>query len=438
MPQIARFVAAAAVGQALAGSALAQSSVLRQGDSKDWTIRFRVNIRAWQDFGSEEQKRGASRDNWEFEQATVVVPMLDRTSISRAVDVGRKLEVRVNDRDAEPARTDPHQWFNSRHAGSRYLGFMIAKGQAHDISVVAEQALTAYDITVDDERALRVEWPSGDWPDDALSALDPQVGIELGLDGEAYEGMDRVAKSIDTLIGRLGRNPRDVPPYLVAKYLTGAVWGHIRSRDGTGLNTARTGEIEGVDVSGVPNTFVRRRGNQYEVCALLVYTMRRAGLPARMVMGFLGDGKGENEDEITGRRANDGDPLCWVEFALVENGRTTWIPVDLNGMMSSSSRAPDIGDMDTLRKPWDGFGTIEDTKYWAPFAFHVHPPLTVKAYGSPGFWGIFATPAEPSRAEQMVMINVTTTPNSAEFREAKREEGQEGGGEQQQPRRRRR
>lgn len=437
MLRTTRFVALAAASLALASSALAQGSVLRQGDSKDWTIRFRVNIRAWQDFGNERQERGASHDTWEFEQATVVVPMLDRTSISRANAVGRKLDVRVNDRDAEPARTDPLQWFTERHAGSRYLGFLIAKGKARDIEVVAEQSATSYDITVDDERALSVEWPAGDWPDDALSALDPQVGIELGLDGETYEGMDRISKSIDNLIGRLGRNPRDVPPYLVAKYLTGAVWGHIRSRDGTGLHTSRTGEIEGVDVAGVPTTFVRRRGNHYEVSALLVYTFRRAGLPARMVMGFIAGANEDGEDELTGDRDREGDAICWVEFALVENGRTTWIPVDINGMMSSSSRAPNIGDMETLRKPWDGFGTIDDTKYWAPFAFHVHPPITVKAYGSPGFWGIFATPAEPGRAEQMISINVTTTPNSAAFREQKKKDERESGGENQ-PRRRRR
>lgn len=431
-----RFVAFAAAGLALASTALAQSSVLRQGESRDWTIRFRANIRAHQDFGSQEQRRGASYATWEFEQATVVVPMLDRTSISRSIDVGRKLEVRVNDRDAQPATTDPHVWFNNRHAGSRYLGFAIAKGVARDIVVVAEQSATSFDITVDDERAMRIEWPAGDWPADALSALDPQVGIELGLDGEAYEGLDIISERIDTLISRLGRNPRDVPPYMVAKYLTGAVWGHIRSREGTGLNTSRTGEIEGVSVAGVPTTFTRRRGNQYEVCALLVYTMRRAGLPARMVTGFIAGQKQDGEDKLTGNRGRKGDAICWVEFVLVENGRTTWIPVDLNGMMSSSSRAPNIADLETLRKPWDGFGNIKDTKYWAPFAFHVHPPLTVKAYGSPGFWGIFATPAEPSGAEQMISINVTTTPNSSELRDAKREESQGGGDDQ--PRRRRR
>ena len=378
--------------------------------------------------------RAASSDRWEFEQATVVVPLLERTSIHRVHENSVSMKVRVDDRDATPARTDPYVRLDNKHAGSRYLGWAIGKGSARDIEVVAEIGMTSYDVAVNDQRAMAVEWPSGDWPADALSALDPQVGIELGLDGEVYRGMDRVSKSIDTLIARLGRNPRDVPPYLVAKYLTGAVWAHIRSRDGTGLNTARTGEIEGIDVAGVPTTFVRRRGNQYEVCALLVYTMRRAGLPARMVMGFVAGDEDDNEDELTGDREREGEPICWAEFALVEGGRTTWIPVDLNGMMSSSSRAPDIADIETLRKPWDGFGTIEDSQYWAPFAHHVHPPLTVKAYGSPGFWGIFAEPAEPGRAEQMIMIDVTTTPKRSG---PDRQSPGEGGGEDA-PRRRRR
>ncbi len=429
-----RFVAAAAIGLTLASSVFAQG-VVRQGERRDWTIRFRANIRAWQDEGNQRQRRGASFDTWAFEQATVVVPVLERTSISRAQDDKTTMKVRVDDQDATPARTDPYVPLPNRHAGARYLGWAIGKGSARDIEVVTEISLTSFDVTLDDQRALSVEWPAGDWPADALSALDPQVGVELGLDGETYDGLDRTARSIDSLIKRLGRQPRDVPPYLVAKYLTGAVWAHIRSRDGNGLNTARTGEIEGIDVAGVPTTFARRRGNQFETCALLVYTMRRAGLPARMVIGLVADSRGDNEDEITGDRGRKGEMICWVEFALVEGGRTTWVPVDLNGMMSSSSRAPDIADLETLRKPWDGFGTIDDSRYWAPFAHHVHPPLTVKAYGSPGFWGIYAEPTEPGRAEQMILFDVTSTPVTAETRQQRKEE--ESGGDPQ-PRRRRR
>ncbi|MEQ9095963.1 MAG: transglutaminase-like domain-containing protein [Phycisphaerales bacterium] len=426
-------LAAAAAGLALASGVLAQS-VLRQGESRDWTVRFRANIRAWQDAGNQGQNRGASYDTWEFEQATVVVPMLERTSIHRVHENTIEMAVRVNDRDATPARTDPYVRLNNKHAGSRYLGWAIAKGTARDIEVVSTMAMTSYDVTVDDQRAMAVEWPAGDWPEDALSALDPQVGIELGLDGEPYEGLDRVARSMDNVIQRLGASPKDVPPYLLAKYLTGAVWGHIRSRSGDGLNTARTGEIEGIEIHGVPTTFVRRRGNQFDTCALLVYAMRRAGLPARMVIGIIADARADDEEVLTQRNNREGEMIAWVEFALVENGRTTWIPIDLNGMMTSSSRAPDISDLEVLRKPWDRFGTIDDTRYWAPFAHHVHPPLTVKAYNSPGFWGIFAEPAEPSRAEQMILFDVTSTPKTAESR---RESPGQGGGEDA-PRRRRR
>lgn len=422
----ARAIAVASIGL-LATSSLAQS-VLRQGASRDWTLSYRVNIRAWQDFGNQEQQRGASHDRWEFEQATVVVPWLERTSLSRT-NQPHEISVKVDDRDAVPARTNPEIVLTGRHAGSRYLGFAIGKSTARELTVNATMSITAYDVTLDDERAAAIEWPAGDWPADAMSALEPQVGIEFGLDGEPYEGLDRVGDSIDRLISRLGTDPRNVPPYLVAKYLTGAIWAHIRSQDGSGLTTARTGEIEGIDVSGVPTTFVRRRGNAFEVAALLTYTMRRAGLPARMVMGQVADSRFDQEDVLTRDRGKEGEFIAWVEFAMVERGRTTWVPVDINGMMERSSRAPDINDVETLREPWEGFGTIKDSQYWAPFAFHVHPPLTVKAYNAPGFWGIFAEPAEPGRAEQMMSINVTTTPVTAETRRQRQEEeAQQGGG----------
>lgn len=428
----ARAVALAALG-ALASTSLGQS-VMRTGASENWTIDFRVNIRAWQDAGNQQQKRGASYDTWAFEQATIVVPWLETTSLSRT-NPSHEITVSVDDRPAVPAKTNPEVVLAGRQAGSRYLGYAIGASSARELTVNARMSVTAYDVTLDDQRAMGIEWPQGDWPADALSALQPQVGIELGLDGQPYEGMDRVERSMDALIGRLGRSPKDVAPYLVAKYLTGAVWAHIRSRDGSGLNTARTGEIEGLDVSGVPNTFARRRGNDFETASLLVYAFRRAGLPARLVIGQVADVKRSREDVLTRDRGKKGDIVAWVEFALIEGGRTTWVPIDFNGMMDSSSRAPDISKLDVLQKPWDGFGTIKDSRYWAPFAFHVHPPITVKAYNSPGFWGIFATPAEPARAEQMMMLTTTTTPSTAETR---REQQQQEQNQPAQPTRRRR
>ena len=48
------------------------------------------------------------------------------------------------------------------------------------------------------------------------------------------------------------------------------------------------------------------------------------------------------------------------------------------------------------------------------FAFQFHPPTSVRAYGSPGFWGWMVTPKEPTRAEQQISFNVVTTAKSAE------------------------
>ncbi|MCW5756461.1 MAG: transglutaminase domain-containing protein [Phycisphaeraceae bacterium] len=433
MVSILRLGAAVAAGLVLASTSLAQS-VMRQGDSRDWTLRFYANIHAWQDPGSQETRRGASYDTWEFEQATVVVPWLERTSMHR-VDTSRStLTVRVDDRDAVPAQANPFRTFNKQHAGSRFAGFAIGPSKAREIELVLTIPMTSYDVFLDDERARAIEWPRGDWPEDALSALEPQVGIELDLSGEPYEGLERVTQSIDNLIKRLGTDPKNAPPYLVAKYLTGAVWAHLQIGRSNGLHTSRTGMVEGLDISGVPLTFVNRRANPFETCALLAYTFRRAGLPARVVFGVIADVPTKREDVITQRTRGKGTYVCWVEFALVEQGRTTWVPIDLNNMMTSSSRAPDISNVDALARPWDGFGTIKNSRYLAPFSHHAHPPMTVKAYGSPGFWGIFATPAEPSRAEQTIRFDITSTPVTSESRNPAQSPA---GEEPAQPRRRR-
>ncbi|MEO1279315.1 MAG: transglutaminase-like domain-containing protein [Planctomycetota bacterium] len=407
---------------ALAAPVLAQS-VLRQGDRRDWTLEFNVTIRAWQDAGNQQQRRGASFDVWKFSQATVVVPWPEDTSLSRANE-NRSIEVTVDDREATPARAKPEVILANRQADARYLGYAIGASSAREIGVVAKMALSSFEVTLDDERAMAIEWPDEEWPSEALSALDEQVGIELDLDGRPYRGLDRVSGSIDRLLSNLGSEPRNVSPYLTAKYLTGAIWGHIRSRSGSGLNTARTGEIEGIDVSGVADTFARRRGNDFEVAALLTYVFRRAGLPARMVFGVVAEKKGRGENELTGDNDDEGDIVAWVEFAVIERGRTTWIPVHINEMMDSTSRAPNINDMEVLRKPWEGFGSIKDSQYLVPFSFHAHPPLSVKAYNSPAFWGIFAEPNEPSRAEQSMRINVTSTPVTADSQREQPEQQQ--------------
>ncbi len=146
-----------------------------------------------------------------------------------------------------------------------------------------------------------------------------------------------------------------------------------------------------------------------------------------MVFGIVAEKTGRGEGVLTGEDDDEGDIVAGVEFAMVERGRTIWIPVHINEMMDTTNRAPNINDLEVLNKPWEGFGTIDDSQYLVPFAFHVHPPLTVKAYNSPGFWGLFAEPNEPSRAEQTLRLNVTSTPVTAESQRERQEQEQSRG-----------
>ncbi|MEO1007440.1 MAG: transglutaminase domain-containing protein [Planctomycetota bacterium] len=395
--------------------AASAQAVIRQREPERWTLSFRVDIRAWQDFGSVRAKRAAEHDVWTFDNASVVVPVLERTSTHRVDPRGLSIEVTLDDRPAPPAVAEPVRLIPGKHAGSRWGMFAMGEGMGREIRVQMKLPMTSYAVEVDDEAAIAMEWPQGDWPADAASALLPQMGIELDLAGEPYQGLDRAQEKVERLLQTLGREPREVPPYLVAKFLTAQVWRHIRNTNGNGLQYNRLGEIEGIGLQGVPWTISGRgRTNEFDACSMLVYVLRQAGLPARLVLGVIADVEFDDEDMIARDDDDEDDIICWVEFALVERGRSVWIPIDLIGLMDRSSRAPDVSKYEELARPWKGFGTIEDSDRWAPFSHHFHPPLTVKAYGSPGFWGIFAEPTEPGRATQAITFDVTRTPTTAE------------------------
>jgi hypothetical protein len=63
-----------------------------------------------------------------------------------------------------------------------------------------------------------------------------------------------------------------------------------------------------------------------------------------------------------------------------------------------------------LDKPWRYFGTLDDLDECFPFAFHLHPPTSVRAYGTPGFWGWMLAPTQPLSAQQSISFTVTSAP----------------------------
>jgi hypothetical protein len=202
-----------------------------------------------------------------------------------------------------------------------------------------------------------------------------------------------------------GKDPKSIPPAQLAKFFAGEVQRLVQP-SGNGIGYNRLGLMEGIDLQGAPFTADRGRGSEFDMVCVLAAVYREAGLPARIVVGYdIGESKDEDRGNFLRRRGSE-DLRAWVEFALIDEatGRTCWIPVDVVRMRKVSSRTP------PLDQPWKYFGTHDELDGLIPFAFQFHPPTTVRAYGSPGFWGWLVTPTPPARADQTLRFIATTTP----------------------------
>ncbi len=60
-------------------------------------------------------------------------------------------------------------------------------------------------------------------------------------------------------------------------------------------------------------------------------------------------------------------------------------------------------------RTWQYFGTHDELNQVPVMALHFHPPTDVVAYGSPGFWGWFVTPAPAKNAEQALRFMATVS-----------------------------
>ena len=62
-----------------------------------------------------------------------------------------------------------------------------------------------------------------------------------------------------------------------------------------------------------------------------------------------------------------------------------------------------------LDRPWAFFGTHDELHQIAPFAFHFVPPVDVRSYNSPAFYGWRQTPLNAPNATQIFDIDVNRT-----------------------------
>lgn len=378
---------------------------IKRTDPKNWTMTFRVDVAAREDLLYSTDGVFPVAETWNFQSANVVFPILPPTAgftpaadnpFSGTLTFAERLKVSNFEVLAGyPSGTRLARWDlvgvpDKTYAGGRLTLEMKISG-------------TSYKVEFDEAAASKVPWPTT-WPAYAMSAMQPEAFITHHYDGREYD-MSEVRRLVQ--LWTKGK-PQEQPPVITAKWIAGSVMEHVQVT-GTGFGFSKYGRIQGINAQGAPMTALEKKGSQFDMACLLVACYREAGIPARLVVGYDVASSKEERNFLKTSRVRTEDIRAWVEFALYDEARDllTWVPVDPVAMRKQSSR------MRPFNRPWEFFGTNDELQGVVPFAFQLQPPTTVRAYGTPGFWGWFVTPQPPERAEQWLSINASSTPNTS-------------------------
>lgn len=373
-------------------------TTLERYDPHEWTLEATVNVRAWRT--TDPSTKLPVIEKFEIDTAAIVFPLIQQTAGHAAKDPTES-ELRVND----VVIPTSYEFMTGYHSGTRLGKWRLMDWSGDEVQLKVKIATTCFKTRFNEAAAEAIEWPKGDWPPEAASTFDPQFYVNIGPPDKGYD-MEPIRELVKVWTN--GKDPKSIKPVTLAKYFAGEVW-ELAQPSGNGLGFNRLGQLEGIDLQGAPVTARRRRGSEFDIVCLLAAVYREAGLPARTVIGL---DIGERED--LNRRTifeSKGSPKlrAWVEFALYDEsrGQVQWVPVDVVRMRKNTSRPP------ALDKPWPYFGTHDELDCIIPFAFQFHPPTTVRAYGSPGFWGWMVTPKPPERAVQALTFRAQFTPRTS-------------------------
>lgn len=381
------------------------SRLLQRTNPRELTLKVNVDVRIR---GREERTGLNTQEDFRFDTAALVFPVIDLTAGSRRVgDFWGRLVVDgvLVDDTADlltgyPAGTMLGKWTFRDTLGST-------------VQFEYQVPVRTWRTVFDEDAANRIEWPTS-WPDEAASTFRPQWYVDFGPKGQL--DMTPIKDLVSTWTR--GRDPKTVRPVALAKYLAGEVQ-RMMQVSGSGLTTARTGEVEGMDLMGAPEAARLRRGSAFDMVCVLTAVYRQAGLPARTVIGYEWGGAARRGDAFG--RGSSQAYRAWVEFAVPDPdrpGQVVWIPVDIVALRKASSNPR------PLDRPWPFFGTHPELDAVVPVAFQFHPPTDVVAHGSPALYGWMVTPQPPTRVIQAIRVSVTSTPQTPETQRRAREEQQ--------------
>lgn len=372
-------------------------NVIKPGRTRNWTLRVNVHVDAYQTDPRVLGKPGHKELEVKpitFETAAVVFPIVTASAGSEAAFEAMRGTLFFDDR---PMDTEPELSPTVYHSGTRLARWEMTNKTGREMDLRVEIPMTTWETVFDEKLAERAVWPAGGrWPEVAASTFS---GVPF---------VDYHSPVVVNLLSQWtgGKDPKILKPVPLAKFLAGQVLERMQPT-GTGLETARNGELEGFKLQRASTTLQLGRGSEHDIAIALCAVYLAAGLPARTVIGYdVTDTKGEDSGPF-GRSKGSAKLRSWVEFALYDEtaDKLIWVPVDIVRQRKSSSKAP------PLDRPWKYFGTNDELDDIMPVAFQYHPPTTVVAHGSRCFWGWLTTPTIPEGASQYIKFESMTTPN---------------------------
>jgi hypothetical protein len=171
----------------LLASAADAQPILSLEHPNAWTFKAQVQLRAWHENyrgkDAPQLDRQYEQDTWEFSAAAVVFPVVDRTSssVARADQVSGDLffeETLMDDRVEILTK--------QYHSGTRLAKWTLddlGDGKTYvgrSMKLEVEIPTTCYRTVFNEQAAKAIDWPKGDWPEDAASTFEPMMFIDYG------------------------------------------------------------------------------------------------------------------------------------------------------------------------------------------------------------------------------------------------------------------
>lgn len=368
--------------------------VLQLVQSRDWTLSIDLRISAGWDFAIVDKALVPDPKKFVFKTGAFVFPIIG-SSATHKIELDGQNRERVkgelfwNERlyDAEPTFQGGYQ------SGARLARWEVRDVEGSQAQIKIDELLTAWNSVYDEDLAMTVPWPAS-WPAVPASALQRQLFVE----SDAPEIKQLVKQWTD------GKDPKALPPAQLAKVLTAKVLEYVQPI-GNGLIFTKGGDLMGFDLKGAAGVARDGKGSPHDIACFHAAIFRAAGLPARTVIGY--DQSDKDSSSGFGGKGSPkgaGGLRSWIEFAMVDpfDGQEFWIPVDVNRMRRTGSKAQ------ALNRPWKYFGTHDEMAFLIPIAFQYHPPTSVSAT-APAFWGWLTTPQAVAQ-EQALKFRAVRTP----------------------------